>query len=64
MNVKNKINKKAEQKHTKIQRTFRWLPDGRGLGGVSQKGDGVKKCKLIVTEQSCGCKVHHREHSP
>ena len=28
-----------------------------------EKGEGIKKYKLVVTEQSQGCKVQHREYS-
>ena len=27
------------------------------------KKKGIKKCKLVVTQISWGCKVHHREYS-
>ena len=31
--------------------------------GVVKNVEGMKKYKLAVTEQSCGYKVQHREHS-
>ena len=48
---------------SQIQRTFRQLPDGRRAGGMGEKGEGIRKYKLVVTEQSWGCKLQHREHS-
>lgn len=30
------------------------LPDGRGCGGWVEKGDGIKKYELVVTEWSWG----------
>ena len=35
-----------------------WM--GGGLDGTSE---GIKKYKLVVMEQSWGCKVQHREYS-
>ena len=34
-----------------------WFPGGKGMGGVGEKGEGVKKYKRVVTEQSWGCKI-------
>ena len=34
-----------------------------GGWGLDGKGEGNKKYKLVVTEQSRGCKVQQREHS-
>ena len=34
-----------------------------GVGEMGVKGEGIKKHKLEVTEQSWGCKVQHREYS-
>ena len=31
--------------------------------GVGERGEGIKKYKLAVTELSWGCKVQHREYS-
>ena len=39
--------------------------DGCQMGGVQGnglKGEGIKKYRLVVTEQSWGCKVQHREY--
>ena len=30
---------------------------------LDEKGEGMKKYKLIVTKQSQGCRVQHREYS-
>ena len=45
-----------------MQRTNGWLLDGRG-SGVDGKGQGMKKYKLVDTEQPWGCKVQLRECS-
>ena len=39
-NLKNKMNKRAKQKQTQLQRTHWWLPDGR-LGRLSEKGEEI-----------------------
>ena len=36
---------------------------GQGLGRMGGKGEGIKKYKLVVTEQPWQCKVPHREQS-
>ena len=33
-----------------------------GIGGDGEKGKGIKKYKLVVTEQPWGCKVQYREY--
>ena len=33
-----------------MQRTIWGLPDGKGIEGMSEKGEGTKKYKLIATE--------------
>ena len=38
---------------SEIQRTFWQLPDGRGIGGTGEKGEGIKKYKLAVMN-GCG----------
>ena len=50
-------NEQTEQKQTQIQRAFSWLPDGRAAEGMGSKGEGIKKYKLVVKEQSWGCIV-------
>lgn len=32
-----------------------------GAGGPGEKGEGIKKCRLVVTKESQGCKVQFRE---
>ena len=34
---------------------------GKEVGGLSEKGKGIRKYKLVVTDQSWGRKVHQRE---
>ena len=62
-NLKNKINKQTKQKQTHRYREHlmvaRWE---RGLGRMDEKGE-IKKYKLLVTKQSCGRKVEHKEYS-
>ena len=36
---------------------------GVGVGGMGEKGEGIKKYKLVVTKQSWSCKIQHREKS-
>ena len=60
-NLKNKINKKVT--NSWIQTTNRWSPGGRGVGGMCEKGKGIKKHNLAVIKQSQECKVQHRESS-
>ena len=36
---------------------------GEGVGGLGEKGEGIKKSKLVVTEQTQGCKVQHKEYN-
>ena len=31
------------------------------VGKIGEKGEGINKYKLVVTEQSWGCRVEHRE---
>ena len=40
-----KQNKQVEQKQNRRQRTFQWLPDGRGFGRKGKKGERIKKYK-------------------
>ena len=34
-----------------------------GNWGLGEKCEGIKKYKLVVTKQSWGCKVQHKEYS-
>ena len=45
------------------QRTDWWLPEGYGVGGMGEKGEGLVKYKVAVTKQSWGCEVQHGEYS-
>ena len=47
---------------SQIQRTNRWLPDGKGVGELSEKGEGIKY-KLIIIKQAQGSGVQCREYS-
>lgn len=42
-----------------MQSTFWWLTDERF--GMDEKGEGIQKCKFLVTEESWGCKLKNRE---
>ena len=55
-NLKNKINKTETE--SQIQRT-----EGRGVAGLSEKGEGIAKYTLVVTKLSRGCKVQPRKYS-
>ena len=35
----------------------------RGVGGLGEKGEGTEKYRLVVTKESQGCRVQHREYS-
>ena len=61
LNFKNKINK---QNRTGVIDTENTLTAARweGVGRLGGKGERIKKYKLVVTEQSWGCKVQQREH--
>ena len=37
---------------------------GEGAGGLGEKGEGIEKCRLIITKQSLGQEVPHKEQSP
>ena len=64
MNLKNKTNEQADQKQThRYRERFDGCQMRGAFGGVDKKGEGIKKYKLVVTEQSEGYKVQHRECS-
>lgn len=56
--VKWQIETQGERKNRDIHRTKQiqrisgWLPDERGFVWMGKKGEGIKKFKLVVTEQS------------
>ena len=51
LNLKNKINKQAEQKHTHIHREhFDSCQMGGGVGGMGEKEEEIKKYTLVVTK--------------
>ena len=56
-NRKNKIN--GQTKQNQIHR-YREQTDGRGIRGLGEKGEGIKKHKMAVTKQSRGYKVQLR----
>ena len=39
------------------------MPGVSGVGGLGERGEGIKKCKLVVTEQPIGVKIKDRECS-
>ena len=59
--LKNKTNKHGEEKqtHRHILTDARW----EEVGGMGEKGEGIKKHQLVVTEQSWAYKIQHREYS-
>ena len=52
-----KQTKQTSRTETESQtwRSFGGLPAGKGKGENGGKGKGIKKCKLIGTEQAGGC---------
>ena len=48
-NLKNKINNKIEA-DSQTQRPDGWLSEDRGFEGLSDRGEGIKKDKLVATE--------------
>ena len=62
--LKNKIynQSKLKQTHRHRQRGL-VVASGEGGGGMGKKGKGVEKYKLIVTKESWGIKVQHKEYS-
>ena len=61
-NLKNKTNK--QNRHELIDpEKKQMVARGKGVGVWGEKGEGVKKYKLVATEQSWGCEVQHRECS-
>ena len=62
-NLKNRSNKQTKQKQT---HRYKKQTDGyqRGRGwGMGEKDEEIKKNKLVVTKQSQGYKIQHREYS-
>ena len=64
-NLKSKINEQTKQKQTHGHRdeTDDGCQSEQSFGGLHQKGEGVKKYKLVVIKQSHGCKMQPREQS-
>ena len=58
-------NKQTKQKHTHRHKgQAQWqLPEESGVEEVDEKGEGIKKYKLVGTEQSQRCKLQHRKYS-
>ena len=46
----NKIKEQTKLKQTQTQRADWWSPEGRGLGRLGKRGEGIKKYKLVVTK--------------
>ena len=40
---------KQKRKIHRYQRTYRWLPEGKGIGG-GEKSKDIRKYKLVVTK--------------
>ena len=55
----NKDNKNRLTDTENILKVARW----EGGWGMGEKGEVIKKCKLVVIEQSQGCKVQYKEYS-
>ena len=64
LNLKYKISEQVEQKQThRYREHFDSCQMGWRVGGMGEKGEGIKKYKLVATEQSWGWKVQHGEYS-
>ena len=48
-NLKNKMNKQNRNRLIDTEINSR-LPDMMGVGGMSEKGRGIKKYKLVITK--------------
>ena len=59
-NPKNKINKHNGNRLIDTENTL-VSDSGEGVGGLGEKGEGIGKCRSVVTEQSRGCEVQHME---
>ena len=60
-NLKNKINKQAEQKQTRRYKDhFDGCHMGEGSGGLGKKAE----VQMVVTEQPQGYKPQHKKYSP
>ena len=42
---------------------IKWVARGEGTGGLGGKSEGIKKCRVVATKQSQGCKVQRRKYS-
>ena len=58
----NKQSIRAEQTH-KYGEYFDGCQMKDCLGGKGEEDEGIQKYQLVVSEQSWGCKVEHREYS-
>ena len=62
--LKNKINKQAEEKQKhRYREHFDSCQMRQRVRGMKEKSEGIKKYKQVVTEQSQGYKIQHREQS-
>ena len=62
MNLKNQ-NKQVEQKQTHRYRDFFFSSQTGGRWRLHEKTKGIKKYISVVTEESWGRKLQHRENS-
>ena len=59
----NKMNEQIKQKQT--NRYKEWTDGhqrGGGMGRLGEKGEGIKKYKLVFIKSSWGCKIQHRKY--
>ena len=50
LSLKNKINEKNQKQTQRYREQIDALPDGRRVRQLGEKGEGIKKYKLVVTE--------------
>lgn len=48
--------------YSEVGTRFVGVIDGRKVGGQGEKGEGMKKDRLVVTKGSQRRKIQHREH--
>lgn len=58
-NPKNETN--ATETDSQAQRTNWCLPDGRVVGGLGEKAEGIERCTSVVTNQPRGCEAQHSQ---
>ena len=62
--LKKYLHKNKQTKQNRLIDTeIRWLPEGRGVGGLGEKSEGINNYGLAVTKQPQECEIQPREYS-